>query len=187
MADGMGGKMGRLPQFWNTTPPEEVAPYAVDAVAPLDAKRYVRAVTVEADTAPVYRWLCQLRVAPYSYDWIDNRGRRSPRTLVPGLEDLAVGQAFCVIFRLVSFEPGRQVTAVMEPGPTRLFGDVALTYQVDRLDDRRSRLVCCMVVSGGSSLARLRRTLLGWGDLVMMRKQLLTLKACAESMEAASR
>ena len=179
--------MGRLPQLWNTTPPEEIAPYAVDAVAPLDAQRYVRAVTVEADDATVFRWLCQLRVAPYSYDWIDNRGRRSPRALVPGLEDLAVGQGFCVIFRLVSFEPGKQVTAVMKPGPTRLFGDVALTYQVDRLDDSRSRLVCCMVVSGGSSLARLRRTLLGWGDLVMMRKQLLTLKACAESTEAVPR
>jgi hypothetical protein len=179
--------MGRLPQFWNTTPPEEVAPYAVDAVAPFDAKRYVRAVTVEAAVSTVFRWLCQLRVAPYSYDWIDNRGRRSPRALVPGLEKLAVGQGFCVIFRLVSFEPGKQVTAVMKPGPTRLFGDVALTYQVDRLDDHQSRLVCCMVVSGGSSLARLRRTLLGWGDLVMMRKQLLTLRACAESTEAVSR
>ena len=178
--------MSRLPQFWNTTPPEEVAPYAVDAVAPLDAKRYVRAVTVEADDATVFRWLCQLRVAPYSYDWIDNRGRRSPRTLVPGLEDLAVGQSFCVIFRLVSFEPGRRDRrdgAGSHPAVRRRRRD--LPGRSARRPPLPSRLLHGRV--GWILACTFAPDVAGVGDLVMMRKQLLTLKTCAESMEAASR
>ena len=72
---------------------------------------------MRAPAEVVYRWLCQLRVAPYSYDWIDNRGRRSPRELTPGLEQLAEGQTV-MIFRLVSFAWGRHLTLVTPQGGT---------------------------------------------------------------------
>ena len=83
---------------------------------------------MDAPVETLFRWLCQLRVAPYSYDWLDNRGRRSPRTLTPGLEELEVGQRFMTIFRLAEFEPGRSITVVHD-GP--LFGRVVGTYEVD--------------------------------------------------------
>ncbi len=68
----------------------------------------------------VFRWLCLLEVAPYSYDWIDNLGRRSPRTLTPGTEDLEVGQEF-LVSRLLEFEPDRHIAGVVLPRPERLF------------------------------------------------------------------
>ena len=86
--------------------------------------------------ALVFRWLCQLRVAPYSYDLIDNGGRRSPQTLTPGLELLERGQRFMPIFRLAEFEPGRSIT-LRSRGT--VFGDVVVTYRVRDTRGRRAR------------------------------------------------
>ena len=135
-----------------------------------------RALTIDAPPAVVFRWLCQMRVAPYSYDWIDNLGRRSPRRLTPGLEDLAVGQRF-MIFTLVSFEPDHHITLLLTDHP--LFGAVALTYRVEPAP-RGTRLAVKLRVRYPSPpLGWLMRAVLPAGDLVMMRKQLHTIAALA--------
>jgi hypothetical protein len=40
----------------------------------------------------------------------DNLGRRSPRELTPGLDQLQVGQRIMTIFHLASFEPDRHLS-----------------------------------------------------------------------------
>lgn len=141
-----------------------------------------RAVTVEASMETVFLWLCQLRRAPYSYDLLDNFGRRSPRRPDPAMLDLAVGQDVMTIFTLTAFEPGRSLTIRMKPGgPTRLFGGITVHYFAEPVDDARTRLAVVMWMPPvGRLLANLRRNALAWGDLFMMRKQLLTLKSLAE-------
>ena len=81
--------------------------------------------------ARCFRWLCQLRVAPYSYDWIDNRGRRSPQELTPGLDQLEVGQTFMSFFVLRSFTPGRELTLGTREGSPgeSIFGQIGLSDQ----------------------------------------------------------
>jgi hypothetical protein len=170
-----------LARTWGSTASERAARYACDEVLPDAEDAYFRAVDVHAPPEVVFRWLCQLRAAPYSYDLIDNFGRRSPRRLTPGLERLAVGQRVMTIFELVAFEPARDLTLRMRDA-RRLFGEVVVTYRVAARGPTHSRLVVKLLVTHPRAPLRhaLQRLLLPWGDLVMMRRQLLTLKQLAE-------
>ena len=173
-------------QYWNVTPDERRRDHPADlhlgaeGATSAPADHMVRALDVDADPDVVFRWLCQLRVAPYSYDLIDNFGRRSPRTLTPGAEQLAIGQRFDVIARIVGFVPGEQITAATADSRLSPFGAAALSYQVTPGVRARSRILACMAVPARTALARGARAALAAGDLVMMRKQLLTLRELAE-------
>lgn len=145
-----------------------------------------RAADVAAPPAVVFRWLCQLRAAPYSYDWIDNLGRRSPRHLVPGLERLEVGQRFMTIFDLASFEPDRHITLLLRPAARRVFGDLAMSYVVASAGPGGARLLARVAASCPGRLARGRLALLARGDLVMMRRQLRTLAGLAAAQAASA-
>jgi len=163
---------------WGSTAGERAEPFPCDDLIEGSRTELFRAVDVAAPAAVAFRWVCQLRVAPYSYDLIDNLGRRSPRELSAGLDELAVGQRVMTIFRLVSFETGRSITI---DAHTKLFGYVAVTYRVDAVEEARSRIVAKLVVAPRRGcVAWLVDRVLPAGDLVMMRKQLLTLKRMAE-------
>jgi hypothetical protein len=174
----MGVLRSDLIDNWGSTEVERAAPFPCDELMADPPLTLYRAVDVAAPAAVVFRWLCQLRVAPYSYDWIDNFGRRSPRRLTPGIDELAVGQVLMTIFQIAEFEPGRSITATSD---SRVFGHMAVTYLVAPNGDDTSRLVVKLLCSRGRSV--FGRLITGWlplGDLIMMRKQLLNLKALAE-------
>src|SRR6266852_3407058 len=172
-------------ETWGTETTERRLPFPCDRyMDPLDAV-YFRGITVQASAPAIFRWLCQMRVAPYSYDWIDNGGRPSPRALTPGLDALAVGQSMMRIFTLVDFRPGRHVTLRIKhgTGAFRLFGDLAVTYLIVPDDATSCRLLVKMVVRYPRGVrGALMRWALPWGDLLMMRRQLLNFKTLAEAM-----
>ncbi len=169
------------PEVWGATPAEVADTYPCDALMPNADGVWYRAVTVAADPATTYRWLCQLKIAPYSYDLVDNLGRPSPRSLTPGAEGLAVGQSVMTIFSITSFAVDERLTVrLTKPRALRLFGPFVLSYVVRDAGEGRTRLVVKLRTRATSRLGDLRRRLLAWGDLAMMRRQLLTLKSLAE-------
>ena len=177
--------MAIWPRFvadWGSTTAERGEAFPCDRLVSRPDLVLFRALDVAARPETVFRWLCQLRVAPYSYDLIDNGGRRSPQSLTPGLEQLAVGQRMMLIFKLVEFEPGTSVTVLSEG---RVFGRVAVTYRVAEMGEGRSRLVAKVLVrhQRRGILRRLEGFLLAPGDLVMMRRQLMNLRRLAETEE----
>ncbi|WP_225730289.1 MULTISPECIES: hypothetical protein [unclassified Nocardia] len=152
---------------WGATPAERARRLPCDELEP-GGLQADRAISIDAAPYLVYAWLCQLRVAPYSYDLIDNLGRRSPETRDPGLTALAAGQRFMFVFELVEFIPGQCITLRTDR--------VSVTYAVYP-EGSGTRLV----VRVRFRLPRPIAHPVAFGDLLMTRKQLLTLKKLAEA------
>lgn len=141
-----------------------------------------RAINIAAPPPDVYRCLCQIRVAPYSYDLLNNLGRRSPRTLTPGLEQLQVGQRFMTLFTLASFVYDEHITIRVSHWIARLLlGDLAISYVIRPIGSDGTRLIVKLTLPRARRLGLIREYLLGWLDLFMMRRQMLNMRDLAEA------
>lgn len=169
-----------LPWAWGARAPAGRRPASV---AP-DALPALRAVRSGADPEKLWLWLCQLRRAPYSYDLLDNLGRRSPRRPDPSLTSLRRGQRVMTIFDLEEFETGRSLRLRMRPGlPTFLFGALWVDYRISPSAGTGPATLLSAVLwmpPPSGLLGASRRYALAWGDVLMMRKQLRTLSRLAE-------
>ena len=156
---------------WGVSGDEVARRYGCDDFVSDPTLEAWRGVTVRADASTVWARVRQVRLAPYSYDLVDNLGRRSPRELHDVAEP-EPGDPFTTAFgrdqgRVVAVDPGRELTAT-------IMGAHMSYVVLPRHDGTRLLL---------KVVARTRRWLapaLSLGDLVMARKQLLTLKALAE-------
>ncbi|MEU1689093.1 polyketide cyclase [Micromonospora sp. NPDC005707] len=157
---------------WGVTDSETLRSYPCDDFVVSPALQAWRGVQVGAPAAAVWPWLAQVRLAPYSYDWIDNLGHRSPRQLVD-LPEPRVGEAFTSaggrkLGRIVSVDPGKQLTSTIMGA----FMSYVLVPQEH--DTTRLLLKVVMQTTRWAALG------LSVGDLVMARRQLLNLKQLAE-------
>jgi len=185
----VNAKMGSASHTWGTTANERQLVFACDRIISNADDSLYRGVTIHAPATIVFRWLCQMRAAPYSYDWIDNGGRQSPRELSPSLEHLEVGQDVMRIFDLVAFERDRHMTLRVKSGSRaeRSFGDIAVTYLIGPGKPNSCRLLVKLTARYPLGVkGRFMAALLPWGDLVMMRRQLLNFKQLAERSFAGS-
>jgi len=161
---------------WGVSDSEVARSYPCDEFVVPPAWQAWRGVGVAAPAAAVWPWVGQVRLAPYSYDWIDNRGRRSPRELV-GLAEPRVGESFTsvggrALGRIVSVETGKQLTGTIM--------GAFMSYVLVPEEHDSTRLLLKVVMR----TTRVKALGLSVGDLVMARRQLLNLKRLAERPRA---
>lgn len=186
MPSGVGPRESAPMTRDNAAPWSWGAPGTTHVAEPLpgweDARVLTRAVRADAPADVVHRWLGQLRIAPYSYDLLDNWGRRSPRRLTEDVATLRPGDAILTIFTVRRVGPGHTlVLEVTEPRALRMFGPLLCAYQASPEPDGTTTLRADIFVPRPRTVQeRVRLYVLAWGDLVMMRKQLLTLARLSE-------
>ena len=156
---------------WNVTDDEVARHYPCDDFVAAPTLQAWRAVTVRVSPDALWPWVAQIRLAPYSYDWIDNLGHRSPQQLM-GLPEPVVGESFST----AATRPFGRILAV-EPRE-HLTGEImhACMSYVLVPEGRSTRLVLKIA----TAMSRWLAPFLSVGDLVMARRQLLNLKALAE-------
>ncbi len=157
---------------WGVSESETLRSYPCDDFVASPTMQAWRGVRVEAPAGAVWPWVAQVRLAPYSYDWIDNLGRRSPQELA-GLAEPQVGDRFTTaagreLGRIVSVDPGKQLTGTIM--------GAFMSYVLVPQERGRTRLLLKVVMR----TTRWAALGLSVGDLIMARRQLLNLKQLAE-------
>ncbi len=164
---------------WGATPDEMAGAVVGDAICADVGTVATRCITIAAPPVDVFPWIRQMgfgRAGWYSYDWLDNLGRRSARSIHPEWQDVVTGSS-------VPGGPLSFTAAVVDPPHAfvlhygRADGRVCFTLAYElRAHPKGTRLVTRtrtrLRVPGGLML---ERGLLGPGDGFMVRRQLRTL------------
>ncbi|MDT5354153.1 MAG: hypothetical protein QOJ56_2685 [Mycobacterium sp.] len=157
---------------WNVTDDEVGRRYPCDDfVGGAPTLQAWRGITVRTTPETLWPWVGQIRLAPYSYDWIDNLGRRSPQQLM-GLPEPVVGEPFTTAAtrrfgRILAVEPPKQLTG-------EIIG-ACISYVLVP-EGQTTRLLMKII----TPMTRWLTPWLSVGDLIMARRQLLNLKCLAE-------
>jgi hypothetical protein len=152
------------------------------------------AITINRSPRDVWPWLVQMgagdRAGWYSYDRVDNGGRKSADNIVPALQDIQVGTLFAALpgesegFHVLQFEPEYFLLLGVIPRPQSA-PLVTWAFVLDEVGPHCTRLV--VRVRAGRDyrfkglLPALGLPLVRVIHFVMQRKQLLSIATRAET------
>jgi hypothetical protein len=167
---------------WGASADEISGPVVGDEVCPDARVVATRCITISAPPADVFAWIRQMgfgRAGWYSYDWIDNLGRKSATSIHAEWQDVHSGSivpAGPIDFEAVIVDPPRAfVIKVATRGRMGKRMCFTLSYEL-REDPAGTRLVTRMRARMGVPAGTLLdRFVLAPGDGLMVRKQLLNI------------
>ena len=169
-------------QNWGATPDEITGSVVGDDLCSDARVVATRCITLSAPPAEVFPWLRQMgfrRAGWYSYDWLDNLGKRSAVAIDPEWQNVVTGSrvpAGPMSFDAAIVEPPRAFVLRVGSGATKTRRvQFVLAYELREVPEGTrlvTRVRIRLNVPGGRLLERF---VLGPGDGVMVRKQLLNL------------
>jgi hypothetical protein len=147
------------------------------------------AVTIRCSRENLWPWLTQMgagRAGWYSYDFLDNRGRRSAARIVPEFQSVSVGTLFPALpgatdgFFVLACEHGRFLVLGAPPQD----GKYAATWSfvLEETDPNATRLIVRVRVNRGYRLCGLPLWIVKLIHYIMQRKQLLEIARRAEKV-----
>jgi hypothetical protein len=99
-----------------------------------DCRELIRCVEIKAGASDIFIWLKQLRIAPYSYDFLDNRFKKSPDFIIKNLPPLKIYSHFLLVFHIKEFEEDSFIAGrYCEPinSPVNLYmSDMYIEYRI---------------------------------------------------------
>ncbi len=175
---------------WGATQAEIQRVYMGDELVTQPHFVATRAVTIQAAPADVWRWILQIgsaRAGWYSHDWLDNAGVESSHEILPQFQKIEPGY-------FIPFTPdqknGMWVKEYQEPHVI-LWWDKKLKatwlWQIDEIAPNQTRLVTRLRTVYDFSFPWVIYYLVyDFGDLIMMSKCMLGIKARAEALVPAN-
>ena len=162
-------------EHWGATGDEISGPMPGDDLVPDATLVATRSITLDAPPAQVFPWLRQMgfgRAGWYSYDLIDNLGRRSATRIHPEWQDVRAGDPVPggpVDFTAAIVDPPRAFVLALVNA--RIGFTLAFDLRPDRRGTRLVTRVRAHIDAPGGRI--MERFALGPGDGIMLRRQLL--------------
>lgn len=149
-----------------------------DDLCPSPKSTATRCITLNARPDEVFPWIRQMgfgRAGWYSYDWIDNLGKKSATRIHPEWQDIVSGSQVPggpIAFTAAMVNPPHSYVLVVQP-KKRLTDRFCFALAYDLRDcDGHTRLVTRVSIMVRCPGGRLFERLLIFGDGIMVRRQL---------------
>ena len=157
-------------------------------ISKTDCRELLRCIVIQAAASDIFVWLNQLRIAPYSYDFIDNRFRKSPDYIVKNLPPLKSGTHYLLAFHILEFEENSFIASrFCEPvnPPVNLYmRDMYIEYRITE-QETGAKLWCKIKGHFNTDISsRGFFFIFSFVNKIMMQRQLKNIKKLSEMLSA---
>jgi hypothetical protein len=168
---------------WGATAAERAGVMAGDSLIVRPHFVATRAITIDAPTEAVWPWIIQMgygRAGWYSYDLLDNRGRRSTQGIEARWQQLRIGDRVRMSARADDHTAFRVRALVPYQLLVWAKPDATWSWRLEAAGSGTTRLVTRVRARYEGAAALLGAPLMEIGDYPMMRRCLLGIKTGAE-------